>query len=465
MNQLEIDVRNLIVKHNLINKNDKVIVAFSGGPDSLSLLNILNNIKETLQFEIYAAHLNHMLRGIDAYKDAMFCANFCEEKNIRFFTKAIDINEIAKEKNKGIEETARIVRYNMLYDLKDKLKANKIAVAHNMDDQVETFFLNFFRGSGLNGLKAMTYISNDIIRPLLNVKRNEIERYCKTEGLKPVIDNTNYQNLYRRNKIRLNFIPYIKKNFSENIVEITHRNTVLLSEDCMYLEKISSKIFNEEVKCIEKDKVIFDINNINNYSFSILSRILRQAILLLTGDLKDIEYVHIIDIISLINNSSNNKRINLPKDVCVYKNSDELIISTKKIIYENIDFKYEINLNKSIYIKEINAHISAKVYPKDICVTFPTGRDVKAFDYDKIEFPLFIRNRKNGDKIRPIGMNGSKKISDILIDKKIDNKEKDKYPLIEDNNGILWLWDYRISEEYKIDDTTKNVLRISIKFD
>lgn len=466
MNQLEINVKNLIIRESLIKKGEKVIVAFSGGPDSITLLNILNNIKGSIGFELYAFHMNHMLRGIDAYKDAMFCANFCEKNSIPSFIKQIDINRLATRINKGIEETARIARYKMLYELKKTIYADKIAVAHNMEDQVETFFLNFFRGSGLNGLKGMSYISNGIIvRPLLNAKREEIEEYCRIENLNPVIDKTNLEHIYSRNKIRLDLVPYIKKNFSKNIVDITHRNTILLSEDSYYIENEANKIFNKLAKIEDKDKIVFNAEEIKKYPFAILSRLLRKSFSLLLGNTKEIEYVHILDSISLINNSEKNKELHLPRNILIYKRSNKILITNKEIKFEDLDYKYEIKVNEKKYINEIKATCFLKILPKEVCMNLPTGKNIKVFDYDKVHPPIFIRNRKDGDKIKPIGMDGTKKISDILINKKIDNKDKNNYPIIEDSRGILWLWDYRISEDYKIDEKTEKVLRISLKFD
>lgn len=465
MNKLELKVREFIEDENLIYKNEKVIVAFSGGPDSLCLLDILNKYKKAKNFKLYAAHLNHRLRGIDAYKDAIFCTNYCEKNNIPFFSKSLDINKLSRERKKSIEETARECRYEMLNEVKNTINADKIAVAHNMDDQVETFFLNLFRGSGIDGLKGMRIINKDIIRPLLCIKRTEILEYCEENELNPVIDKSNEEDIYSRNKIRINLIPYIENEFNTNIKDTVFRNTSLLGKDSEFLDELANIEYQKNFNFKDNDAIVSNIENLKKYDFSVLSRMIRIAIENLLGNLKGIEYIHIYDVISLIFNKDKHKKLNLPRDINIVKNDFLFTISIGEILFKEIAYNYKLNINSSIYVDELGLKVMAKVLPKEDCIKLPTGKNIKAFDYKKINGDIYIRNRMDGDKIRPIGLKGTKKISDILIEKKIELYKKNYYPIFSDNSGILWMWDYRISEDYKIDDSTTDVLRISLKFD
>lgn len=465
MNDIEKRIIHNITTSNLIEKNDKVIVGLSGGADSLCLLNILNTIKSEIGFSLYAAHLDHKIRGIDAHKDALFCYDFCKENNIPFFLKIIDIPQISEIEKMGIEETARKYRYSFFEDLKKSLNANKIAVAHNLDDQVETFFINMFRGSGLDGLKSMELDNNDIIRPLLSTKKSEILDYCKEMNLNPVYDKTNSQTNYLRNKIRLELIPYIEKEFEPNIKNIVFKNTKYLAQDNKYIKDIANVECESLIKKVSAKITTISVQALEKHKEAIKNRIIRKAIELVKGDLKEISSIHVEDVLSLCKNNINYKMINLPNSINVYRKNEEIIFSKGSIEFQNIDYDYELDIDTNNYIKELGLTISFNIFTKEECIKLPTGRDVKAFDFDKIQFPLKIRSKKDGDKIKPIGFKGTKKISDIFTDNKIDRFSRDKYPVICDNRGILWLWNYRISEDYKIDDLTKKVLRIILKFD
>ncbi|MDV9687848.1 tRNA lysidine(34) synthetase TilS [Clostridioides difficile] len=210
-------VLSTINKHNLIQKGDKIVLGLSGGPDSVCLLHVLNRLKKDFNIEIYAAHLNHQIRGIEAQKDALYVSKLCEDMGIIFFVKSINVPKYCENEGLSLEEGARKLRYEMFYEIKDKIKANKIAIGHNLNDQAETVMMRIMRGTGLKGLKGIDYIrDNCIIRPILDVERSEIEEYCEAYNLNPRIDKTNLENIYTRNKIRLDLLPYMKDNFNSN---------------------------------------------------------------------------------------------------------------------------------------------------------------------------------------------------------------------------------------------------------
>ena len=213
-----------IKKYNLIEDGDKIILAVSGGPDSISMLDILYKIQqnEKINFKIVVAHVNHMIRE-EAMEDAIYVKDFCEKRNIEFYLKSIDVKKIANNNKIGTEEAGRKERYKFFDELAKKINANKIAIAHNKNDNVETVFMHILRGTGINGLKGIEPKRGMYIRPLIECERREIEEYCEENNLEPRIDKTNFENIYTRNKIRNVVIPYVQKEFNQNIIQTIDR--------------------------------------------------------------------------------------------------------------------------------------------------------------------------------------------------------------------------------------------------
>ena len=241
-----------IKKYNLIESGDKIVLGVSGGPDSISMLNILNEIKDEYKFEIYVAHINHMIRE-EAEDDEKYVQKYCEKNNIQCFVKRIDVQQIANIKKIGTEEAGRNIRYEFFEEVMKKVGATKIGVAHNKNDKIETIIMNLLRGSGLSGIKGIGPIrENKYIRPLIECERQEIEQYCEEQKLDPRIDKTNFENDYTRNKIRNIVIPYIKNEFNPNIIETMDRLSQLVTDESNYMELHTKKIY--EKLLIEEDE-------------------------------------------------------------------------------------------------------------------------------------------------------------------------------------------------------------------
>ena len=292
-------VRSTINKYNLLQEGDKVVLGLSGGPDSVCLLHILKQLESEYKICIYAAHLNHQIRGIEAQKDAMYISNLCDSLGVKFFVKSIDVPKYCKENGLSIEEGARKLRYEMFYEIKEKTNSNKIAVGHNINDQVETILMRMMRGTGLQGLKGIDHKRDDvIIRPILDINRSDIEKYCEEHNLNPRIDSTNLENIYTRNKIRLDLIPYMKENFNENIVEAIARMGNNLKSDSDYIEQEALKMFNEVSKTND-DSIEINLDKYSNLHISIKSRIIRSAIKYILGDTNFVDQKHIEDVFEL----------------------------------------------------------------------------------------------------------------------------------------------------------------------
>ncbi|HBF4285307.1 tRNA lysidine(34) synthetase TilS [Clostridioides difficile] len=453
-------VLSTINKHNLIQKGDKIVLGLSGGPDSVCLLHVLNRLKKDFNIEIYAAHLNHQIRGIEAQKDALYVSKLCEDMGIVFFVKSINVPKYCENEGLSLEEGARKLRYEMFYEIKDKIKANKIAIGHNLNDQAETVMMRIMRGTGLKGLKGIDYIrDNCIIRPILDVERNEIEEYCEAYNLNPRIDKTNLENIYTRNKIRLDLLPYMKDNFNSNVIESIVRMSNSLKSDNDYIEKEAEAKFREVSNIKEKGFVDINLDDFVCLHDAIKVRVLRNSIKHILGDTNFVDQRHIEDIMSLEDNSKVNKMLTLPRNIFVYRKKDSIILTNEEIVNEEIEFYYNVPSNGFIKIKELKQIIETQVMSIDRYKSMKLDNSSKGFDFNKVKGGIVIRSRRQGDKIK-LAM-GSKKVKDLFIDLKIPREERCKIPIITDSEGIICVGDYKISENYKIDENTKEVLKIN----
>lgn len=325
---LEEKVRKTIREYNLIEKNDSIVVGVSGGPDSMTLLSILFKLKEEFNLNIYVAHVNHMLRE-NAIKDEEYVKEFCEKNNIEIFIKKANISEIAQKEKIGLEEAGRNVRYNFFEEVLKKTESNKIAIAHNLNDKVETIIMNTLRGSGVSGLKGIEAKRKKYIRPLIEIERYEIEKYCIENKINPRHDESNDDNTYTRNKIRNIVIPYIKNEFNPNIIKTLNRLSEIIKEEDEYVQSETEKIFKEILLTDEKNKIEFDPREFNEQEKVIQKKLILLAIKKVKGSTQGIEKVNIDDIIKLCNNNIGNKLIRPTKQL-------EIGIKNKRIYIKNI---------------------------------------------------------------------------------------------------------------------------------
>lgn len=458
-------VINTIKKYNMIEKGDKIIVGVSGGPDSMCLLHLLYSLREDLRIkEIFVAHINHCIRGKEADEDEKFVENFCLQNNIKFFSKRANINKLAKEKGVSSESIGREIRYSFFYELKEKLNAQKIALAHNCNDQAETVLMRIMRGTGLEGLGGIKAIREGIyIRPLISVLRKDIENYCDSNNLKPRIDRTNLETIYTRNKIRLQLIPFIKENFNEDIIGTLNKLSLSVSKDNEYLKEIANEKY--KIYCDRKGKKVIISKEAFLQPEAILSRIIRKVFYNIKGNLYNFESKHISDIIN-IQKSETGKSIMLPDNIKaenVYKDI-HIFINGKNKKEKELSF-YNLKLGDN-YLKKLDILVKlnlVNIFYKDNYKN-KDNELVQYFDFDKVNTKdIILRNRKPGDKFTPLGMKGNKKLKDLFIDLKIPREERDKINIICFKDEIAWITGYRTSNKFKVDKDTKNILQIIIK--
>ena len=323
-----------ITKYNLIESGDKIVLGVSGGPDSISMLNILYELREKLEISLFVCHINHGLRQ-NAILDEQYVKQYCEKRNIQFFVLHADINKESKENKIGIEEAGRKIRYEFFNEVLKQTSSNKIAIAHNKNDNAETVIMNLLRGSGINGLRGIEPKNDIYIRPLIEIEREVIEKYCEDEKLEPRHDESNDEIEYTRNKIRNVVLPYIKEEFNPNIINSMDKLSKIAREEKYYIDIETSKVYDRiiieenNLNKIEYNKevlptIILDLKLFNKEDIVIRKNLILYSVNKLFGDTKGIEKVHIEDIIKLCNNNIGNKYLTPNKKT-------KIVIENKKI--------------------------------------------------------------------------------------------------------------------------------------
>lgn len=452
-------VKKNILDKNLISPGDNILIGLSGGPDSVFLFHNLRKLKDVLSFNLYASHINHMYRGKDAQHDEDFVRSLCLQYDIRLFVKRKNATEYAHELKVTEEEAGRILRYNFFRENLKEVGGGKIAIAHNLNDQAETVLQRIIRGSGIDGLSAMSFAKEDLIRPMLNVTRKEIEKYLKDNNFESCIDITNTQAIYGRNKIRLNLIPYLEKNFNPNIQNSLYRMSETMERDKKIIEKYIELKFNEVLLEANENKVVLNLNKLKQMEEGENGRIIRRSIEQLKGNTVNIEMKHIDYSIDFIKNGKTGKKINLSEGFTIEISYDNFIINK---IVENIpSFKYNIVLEAPVNISEAGKILFCKVMnASEVDITDKNSINL---DYDLIKGNLIVRNRLAGDAMIPCGTTWNKKIKDIFMDMKIPAEERDRKLIIADDDNILWLEGFRIHNSFKVSSSTKKILNITIR--
>lgn len=328
---IENKVLETIKKYQLIEKEDKLVIGVSGGPDSMALLHILLTLQEKEQIPsctLLVAHVNHMLRK-EAEEETAYVEEFCRLHEIPCFVKRAKVEELAQKAKMGTEEMGRNIRYQFFEEVRQKEKAQKIVTAHHANDNAETVLMNILRGSGTAGLRGIEPIRKNeknvvFVRPLLNCTKEEIYEYCEEKKLQPKIDKSNQENVYNRNKVRNILIPFLEKEWNPNIVATLNRLSELARQENQYLERQTQKAYEDMVLEEGKDSIVLSLKKWNGQDFVIKSRVIRYTINRLLGTTKDIEKIHIEDIIKLCENNVGNKYLIPNKKVKVLVNKGKI---------------------------------------------------------------------------------------------------------------------------------------------
>lgn len=442
------------LKHKLIKTNDTIVVGFSGGPDSTALILCLNSLKLKYKLKIIAAHVNYYLRGEHSIADENFVKNFCFSRNISLVLKQKKIEDKA-----GLENKARQIRFNFFKTTFANFKADSIALGHNLEDQAETVLFRFARGSGFTGLKGIIPKSGNIIHPLLGFSKAEIKNFLMQNSIIWQTDHTNEENFCSRNKIRNELVPWIKKELNPNIVPRIAANAEIFHQTDIVMNKMATaKLKGLTHKSDEKTYSLL-INKLQNLLFVQRYYVYRLVIQRLLGDDKDFYSNHATEIDKILS-SNGSKQLDLHKNIKVYKKYDLLIFDTNEqaeLATDNI----EITSIRSrlVYNNWLITMKKIKLLPEDKPFA---DKNTVYLDYDKIEFPLYIRKRQNGDRFMPFGFNKIKKLKDFFIDIKLPAFERDFIPIITDSKNIMWVGGLRTDARFAVKPETKKILKITL---
>ena len=436
-------------QYEMLNNTKKIIVGFSGGADSSALLHFLfvhaSNFGKN--FIVEAVHINHNLRGEESLRDELSSKEFCKKLNIKLHIKKIDVRKISETKKIGTEEAGRIARYEIFKRLSCE-NGCKIATAHTLSDNCETFILNLLRGTSVKGLCGIPPVRDNIIRPLISVSRQEIEDYCKINNIKYIDDSSNFTRNYTRNKVRLDIIPLLK-NINPNFESSLNRTINTLKKDSEYLEKISNKSFYSI-----KNFGNYNINNLKALPECIQNRVIGKIIKENIKD-KPLEQKH-IDLVK--NFLDNKKNIILPNNSQIYFENGFLKIS-KVINNQKEPFNpWSFNLKAENNLTQIGLNIIIKIMPiSEYRVLHKKLNSKNVFDFDKISSSSIIRNRRQGDKFQLPFRNITKSLKKLLNELKIPVNLRNNLPIIEDKGEIVWIDKIGTSNKYILSSSTKNV--------
>lgn len=435
-------VRKTIYENSLIDKGDTVLCAVSGGADSICLLHVMLALKEELDLKIAVANVNHLIRGEESDRDSDFVKKVCEDYGVECYYREYNVTEIARERKIGEEECGRILRYEFFEEVSRKLGDAKIATAHNLDDCAETILFRIARGSSPAGLQGIRYSRQNIIRPLLDVERSEIEKYLRDKNQKWCEDSTNALPIYARNKIRLSVIPLldeISSGASEKIVQTSK----MLAEDNEFLEKEAGKLLQ---KCFFETYI-----TVNPVIEAPLPVGRRTAVQILKKWGAEITFDRVESFLEFLKKDSG-KRFDITKKVYAEKNYDK--VSLRKSEAQEL----------CSYVLTEEGKLCDKGWELEVLITdAPTKKITNAmalFDADEVKPPFVVRYRQDGDKMRLRGIGGSKKLSDIFSDEKINRYERDYIPVVEKDGEILYLCGIRQSGKHNVSEKTKNFLII-----
>ncbi len=436
-------VRNTIQTHNLIEKGDKVVCAVSGGADSVCLLHALLNLRSEYQITIYVANVNHLIRGEESDSDSDFVKRICKAADVELFYREYDVPKLSKELKMGTEECARLVRYEFFEKISQKLEGAKIATAHNLNDNAETVLFRLIRGSSAEGLCGISHKRGNIIRPLLDAPRKDIEKYLRENNISYVTDSSNLTPDYSRNKLRLNVFPVLREIFPDAEKKIVSASR-FISEDNAYLNSLASE-FEKEFS----GEGYFNADKFNLLPECVKRRVARNF--LNRWGAREISAQNIDAIIDLAKNESG-KEFDINGVFYAKKVYDKVVLQRRK---EKEEFLREIKLGETLEADDW------KITVKTACqYVKKTNNNIAVFDGDLLKGPFTVRYRKDGDKMALLGLEGRKKLSDIFSDAKIESTNRDFIPLVEFQGEIIYLCGLRQSSRFKADKYTKNYLVI-----
>lgn len=441
-----------IDKWQMFSYGDRIVVGLSGGADSVCLFLLLCHLKQEFNIELFNVHVHHGLRGEEADRDCSYARELSERFEVPFICVRSDVAGVAKTRGLSLEEAGRLVRYQAFEEERKRLSAQKIAVAHHGDDQVETVLYNLLRGSGLKGLCGMRPVRGFIIRPLLCAEKREILAYLEEKGISYCQDSTNASSDYVRNRLRLEIIPSVKERINQGAAPHIRMASETAAAADDYFEAAAKRLLDRHGIAEEENGVGISVKALTAKEPIIRQYVIRRMIALTLHSLKNVSAVHVEAVQALLLKQVG-RRVQLPGGVFALRTYDELwILQAGKepgVRGSAVNTAETVSHNMPVM----------SVFPYKKGQEIPKNRYTKWFDYDKINSTLSVRHRETGDFITLAG-GGRKSVKAFMIDEKIPKEERDGILLVAEGSHILWIIGYRISEYYKMKDDTQTVLQI-----
>jgi tRNA(Ile)-lysidine synthase len=453
-----------IDRYHLLKEDDRLIVGVSAGVDSMVLLHLLNAYRETFNLSLIIAHVNHGLRPEESEKEAELVQEESAQLGLPVEYEQFNVKEFQKLSGLSPQDAARRIRFHFFNDLLRKHHAQKIVLGHNADDQVETVLLRLMRGSGLQGLKGMLPIrGGKVIRPLLEVWREEIESFAIEKKIPFLLDSSNLKHDYLRNRIRLTLIPLIGREYQSNFKEIILRTSRILREENDYLERGAEDAYQKIVQG-EKGTLSFKFSEYQSLHQGIQWRVVRKiwegmnahGMLLEEGERSEVQKIY-----EKLQKASPSFLLELPHGAWVEKRYD-IVSLGKGGVKPFPPFEFEINSTGHTFIKEIGKEVGIEETNRNQFRAYNGSPNTAMIDYECLQFPLKMRNFRPGDRFHPLGAKGSQKVKEFFIDHKIPRFERPKIPLLISGEMIAWIVGYRIDERVKVTEKTKKVLKITV---
>lgn len=456
-------VKRFIKENSLLTEGDKVVLAVSGGPDSLCLLYLLHSLASELKISLVVAHLNHGLRPEGPF-EAEGVAKIAAALSLPFELLEVDIPGYKKAYGLSEEVAGRQARYRFLFDVAARYGATKIALGHHLDDQAETVLLNVLRGTGVDGLAGIlplrTQAGVQIIRPLLCLRRSEIDAYCHDHGLQPYTDSSNLETNYKRNKLRHQLIPYLEERYNPRVKEALFGLAALAAADRAYLQKMARRSYFKLAKIGHKETIIGQ-TQLLLLPVALQGRVLRLALHRYLGN-KQVGRKHIQELLSFIKGARTGQQL-LPGGAAAYLAYDQLILG-RKIKRNQTGFEaIKLQVPGKVIVPG-RVIITSRLIDKNDLTAWPPSRFQAYLDYDSLPpGPLLVCPRLAGIRFHPQGAAGSKKLKEFLIDQKVPAHQRDRVPLVMADEKIIWVAGLRIADLYKVTEETKRVLLLEYR--
>ena len=464
-NELLTEVDAAIRRYKMLEHGQTIVVGVSGGPDSVALLYCLVRLCATWPVNLVVAHLNHKLRGKTAAKEAAFVEALASSLNIRCEIGSEDVRSYSNRHGLSIQEGAREVRYIFYDKVAVKYGAQKIALGHQADDNAESVLMHLLRGTGPKGLTGIPPVREGrIIRPFIDISKEQILQFLKQHNLKYVQDSSNLDSKYLRNRIRHELLPVLVDSFNPKAVPaLTRLASIMRQEEDFWDQQVREVLPRILLKRTTK-QIVFSIPALNRLHRALLRRSIRHAVALLKGDIKRLEHKHVEAVIQLIEQHSGSGWLDLPRGVGVFRESDEILFilgAPSKIP----KFEYHIAEAGTTSIPELGTSIKLSICrPKEIIdelKKYPPSA-VGIFDLEAVFFPLVIRNLRPGDRFTPLGLSGSQKIKNFFINCKIPRSKRWQSPILLSYGKIIWLGGHRIDNSVRVTKETKRVLKAEL---